>query len=162
MIRALALCLAIVPSLGHALSCLPWGVTDAYLQADAADAAYIIVEGDLTFDERLLPQVDMDNQGDTPPLTVIPARIKGHAWGRGTDVPFEADVTLNVECYGPWCAGAPLGRVLAFLRKDADGYSINTNPCGWHVFGEPSDDQMADVRTCMAGGACPTMLERLQ
>lgn len=41
--RIFALCLIIMPSLAEALSCLPWGVTDAYLAADTADGAYVIV-----------------------------------------------------------------------------------------------------------------------
>ncbi|MEM7630474.1 MAG: hypothetical protein AAF227_00435 [Pseudomonadota bacterium] len=158
--RIFALCLIIMPSLAEALSCLPWGVTDAYLAADTADGAYVIVQGQLDFNEDLLPQADWDNQTDTPALTLIPGRISGRAWGRSTDVDFETDVTLRVRCYGPWCAGAASGEVLAFLRKEEGRYSISTNPCGGNLFGAPTHAQIAATRACLKGGACKPTSQR--
>ena len=74
-------CLAAGPAL--ALSCLPWGPQDAYLEADAAVASYVVVQGRLSFDESLLPKTDWEHQETTPRETRIPARVRGQALQRG-------------------------------------------------------------------------------
>ena len=151
----LGIVLALVPIQAKALSCVPWGVTDAYLQADSAPASYIVVFGDLTFNPALLPQVDPERQGETPPLTQIPASFAGQAVvARGADVSFSANITLEVQCFGPWCAQPVPGKVLAFVRQDGDGYVVQDNPCGGHLFMDPRRDQIRQVRQCMRGQAC--------
>lgn len=155
MIRWLAAWAALVPSLAHALSCTPWGVTDAFIRADAAKETYVLATGTLTFEERLLPEVDWNAQDNTPPLTQIPARLKGQALARrGDAVPFETDVTLRVHCFGPWCAGASSGDVLAFLQRSDEGYSISTDPCGGDLFSAPTSEQLKQVQNCLKGRRC--------
>ncbi|WP_415922211.1 hypothetical protein [Tateyamaria sp. SN6-1] len=156
MIRALALLIALAPGLAEALSCTPWGVTDAYLSADASPRDHIIVRGALQFDERLWPQVDLNRQDETPPLTLIPGRIEGHAFSRnGPDVPFAIDVTVQVACFGPWCAGPAQGDVLAFVERTDDGHAVSFDPCGGTVFARPTADQIKAVTRCLKGRRCP-------
>ena len=154
--RWLALVLAFAPALAHALSCSPWGVTDAFIEADAAAEDYVIVQGSLRFDETLWPEVDMDRQDETPPLTVIPGRIEGHAFSRrGPDIPFATDVLVRVSCAGPWCPGPLTGDVLAFLEKRPYGYAAHFAPCGDGVFPAPNADQIRAVTRCIRGRSCP-------
>lgn len=155
MIRALAICLTLLPSLAQALSCVPWDVTNAYLRADAAEEAYVPVLGTLEFDETLLPVVDLIRQDHVPPLTEIPARFEGHALGpRGGVVAFVTDVTLKVQCFGPWCPSAVSGPVLGFLQKEGQTYSLTTDPCGSDMFSNPAPEQIKALRDCLDGGPC--------
>lgn len=156
-IFAAALIASALASPALALSCMPHGVVDSYKQAEAATASYVVVHGRLVFDEARLPKVDMNNQAATPPSTRIPALISGKSLSKqGFERRFQASITLDIQCAGPWCAGANSGiDYLAFLEVQADGsYALSLNPCGGNGFGEPSQDQLDRVTTCYAGGAC--------
>jgi hypothetical protein len=153
--RFLVLVLMVLPLPAFALSCLPHTVTDAFLEAKAADESFVPVLGTLTFDAGLLPKVDWQNQQDTPGTTLIPATFRGDALGvRGVPWALEADVVLEVQCLGPWCPSPQPGRSLAFLRKTAHSYVLHTNACGGFLFGDPSDVQINAVRDCLAGRDC--------
>lgn len=155
MKRFLAFCLALAPGAALALSCTPWSVTNAYLEADAAPERYVPVIGTLSFDENALPFENLDDQNATPPLTKIPARFEGHALHsrRSQDVPFSSLVILEVACFGPWCSSWQSGPALALLRHDADGYTAAINPCGGFLF-DLSDENISDLRRCLRGGRC--------
>lgn len=154
--RWLALLLTFLPVPALALSCLPHGVTDAYLEADASADGYVPVLGTLQFDAAAVPKVDWDKQGDVPALTRIPAVFKGHALTqRGIDLSLETDVTLEVKCSGPWCPSPKPGPVLAFLRKTGEkSYAVSTNACGGFLFGKPAPEQIGAVKDCLAGREC--------
>ena len=159
--RFLVLALLALPLPAFALSCLPHGVTDAYHQAADAKEGYVPVLGELSFDPADLPRVDWDNQMDTPGTTLVPATFKGDALGpRNVPVPFETDVVLEVQCFGPWCPSPQPGRVLAFLRKTSHSYVLNTNACGGFLFGHPQDAQIKQLRDCLAGRACTPLSGR--
>lgn len=160
--RWLVILLILIPLPALALSCLPYGVTDAYLEAKASPDAYVVVLGELQFPSAAVPQVDWNKQGDVPPLTEIPATFKGHALTqRGIDFPLRTDVTLEVECSGPWCPSPKPGPVLAFLRKTGGGsYAVSTNACGGFVFGKPTTKQITAVKDCLAGRGCPPSARR--
>mmetsp|Transcript_7578 Transcript_7578/g.13069 ORF Transcript_7578/g.13069 Transcript_7578/m.13069 type:complete len:166 (-) Transcript_7578:2281-2778(-) len=160
--RALALLLAMLPGPVLALSCLPHGVSDAYLDAANAEEGYVPVLGMLSFDPAMLPQVDWERQGEVPPTTLLPARFEGEALTvRGVDLPFAADVVLEVQCFGPWCPAPREGRVLAFLRKTSHSYVLQTNACGGYLFGNPSVGQITEVRDCLAGRDCVPFAEQI-
>lgn len=155
MIRLTAFLLALLPASAHALSCTPWGITDAYQQAKVSDEAYVPVLGTLDFDTNALPSVDYERQDETPPLTKIKARFTGHALSqRGVDIPFNTNVTLEVSCVGPWCGGATPGAMLGFLRKDGDAYAIATDACGGTLFSQPTQGTIDQLRSCLKGGDC--------
>lgn len=139
-----------------ALSCLPHDVARTFQQAAKAEAAYIVVHGALQFDKTRLPKVDMANQHQTPPDTLIAARITGKALSHdGFEVPFDRKVTLNAQCFGPWCAGATSGAdYLAFLEKRADGFTLRITPCGGFGFAAPSKVRLDTVKACFRGAAC--------
>ena len=139
-----------------ALSCLAPDITRTYQQAAEAVETYIVVYGQLSFDEDQLPVVDYSNQMDTPPDTLIPARINGKSLtlgGFSTD--FDMPITLNAKCFGPWCA-QPKSDVpyLAFLERTDDGYTLVLDPCGGFGFARPSEATRQKVAVCFQGGAC--------
>ena len=107
---AATLVVAVSASPAAALSCLPWGPTDAYLEAAGSSHVYNVIAGELRFDETLLPRSHSENPNDMPPLSRIPAQLtgkllEGKHFARRVSVP----AVLEVECLGPWCAGVHSG-----------------------------------------------------
>lgn len=159
--RSLVFVLTVLPLPALALSCLPYGVTDAYLDAAHATDGYVPVLGTLDFDPGLLPQMDFSAQQSVPPKTLVPARFEGNAMGvRGVDTSFATDVVLEVRCVGQWCPSPQPGPVLAFLRKTSHSYVLMTDACGGYLFGDPSRDQIQQVRQCLSGRECAPSARR--
>ena len=144
-----------VPLPALALSCMQPSVTRSYVQFAAAEEAYIVVHGRLTLDETALPK-GMTQSPPPPELTPVAGHLRGSALTKqGFVHPFDRDVVLEVACLGPWCGSAASGTsVLAFIRKDAEGYALEVGPCGGAVFPEPTEEQLGKVRACFRGQAC--------
>ncbi|WP_082181968.1 hypothetical protein [Aestuariivita boseongensis] len=134
---------------------MPWDHLDAWAQASESERLYIVTRGTLAFDERDLPQVDWEDQAATPPLTRVEAYFSGHQLARtGFQRPFEGDVTLEVACYGPWCARVPAGaEIIAFLEMRDGALVLETNPCGGFAL-PASPKAERDLQRCMQG-TCP-------
>ncbi len=162
--RALVLSagLALAASPALSLSCLPADLARDYQRAAEDDAAWIVVTGKLTFDEKALPKVDMDRQQETPPETDIPARIAGGSLSaEGFTRAFSRDITLRVLCLGPWCGGAQSGGdVLAFLKQEGEDYVAMASPCPGMLYADPTPDMLATVTTCFNGGDCTPKIGR--
>ena len=140
-----------------ALSCLPYGVTDAYRLAAKSEARYVIVRGTLRFDTALLPRPDPTGQSPTPPETEIPAEIEGVAIGpNGRREAARYKIRLVVRCSGPWCAQPSGGDALAFLRREGlRRYVLEDDPCGAYLFSRPSASDMQAVQRCISLKPCP-------
>ncbi len=155
MIRKICLTLAMTacatPTLS--LSCMRPDVTFTYNQAAESEDNYIVVTGQVRFEERRVPSAEGNN---SPRSTRIPARLEGTALTKsGFDMPFDRKITLDVLCFGPWCGGAGSGETyLAFLKREEDGYVMEADPCGSMMFQNPTDEMMTQVETCFAGGPC--------
>lgn len=140
-----------------ALSCMPHDPATVYQDAAKSDQRYFVILGELTFDASRLPKTDWNNQADTPPETRIPARLDGKSLGPGGfHTRFDGQVTLNAQCYGPWCAGAVSGaRYLAFVN--ADNRELVISPCGGFGFAEPSQQTIDTMLHCHRGAACESV-----
>lgn len=154
MIRLAAL-LICAAGQASALSCRPHAVQDAYQQAAASDQSYVVIHGTLGFDPALLPATSTDPMF-IPESALIPARIVGQVL---TDHGFQGqvatDLTFQVRCFATWCGSGQTGvPYLAFIRQDADGAVLETNPCGGFAFANPSPAQLRAIETCHAGGDC--------
>lgn len=136
---------------------MPYGIDHAIHDVANAPEGYVAAHGILQFDASKLPKVDWNKQQDTPPLTRIRARLKGHALTKqGFTHKMNAPVTLEVSCYGPWCAAPPSGKhALVFLQKTDAGYVLETNPCGGLIFFDPTDEALKKVQRCYLEGHCP-------
>lgn len=147
-----ALLIVLLPVQVSALSCLPYGVTDAFRDAVQAKSNYVVVEGDLAFDPDRLPRADANV--NAPPLTRIPASITGQMIGpNGQSRTFSEKVLLEVRCFGPWCPAPRTGDTLAFLKKKGRRYILETDACGGFLF-RLGDDMIQIVRDCLDGRAC--------
>lgn len=154
MMRLLAFVIAVWPQGALALSCMSWGVQNAYLEAEASADGYVPVLGTLHFDKSRLPIVDLSRQEQVPASTSIPASFQGLVIGRRGDQPWSTNLTLDVACYGPWCSQPKPGPVLALLRKNGGQYRLETNPCGGFLFVSPTEAQVRALRDCLAGRTC--------
>ena len=139
-----------------ALSCMPYDIVSAYKDAEKSDDSFVVVLGDLTFDKSALPVVDMDHQADTPADTFFQGRLVGNALTLdGFETPFEMDIAINVQCFGPWCGSlTPDTEYLGFLKRTEGGLLLETNPCGGYAFGEPQPEDVAKVLACARGESC--------
>ncbi|TNF22735.1 MAG: hypothetical protein EP318_03025 [Rhodobacteraceae bacterium] len=146
----------------QALTCLPQDVARTYHEAAESDDRYLIVLGEVRFDAAHLPETDLTRQGDTPPDTRIPARLTGRALSRGGFLhPFDREIVLNAQCFGPWCAGAVSGaRYLAFVNLDRQVPEVTVTPCGGFAFAEPTARMERQVLACLNGGVCAPKMTR--
>jgi len=155
MMRAVLMALASlsIASPAVALSCMAPDVTEAYRIAQHSDDRYIVVRGTLRFDASKLPKTLNNNNR---PHNPIPARITGEALTKsGFDFAFDRDITLDVECFGPWCGAAtPDTLYLAFLRQGENGYVMSPDPCHTLSFPEPTQDMLDRVALCFKEGSC--------
>ena len=144
-----------LPVQAMALSCMRPSVERTFNEIHAAAEEYIAVEGRLTLNTRKLPRSHSNNQRP-PELTRIRAKLSGTSLSHaGFKVPFDREITLNVSCFGPWCGSAQNGeQVLAFLKRQNGGYSLDINPCGGHVFSNPRPAMLKKVTRCMRRGNC--------
>lgn len=122
-----------------------------------APEGYVAVSGVLTFDPSDLPKTDWDHQDQTPPLTRVSAQMKGKSLTKsGFTGAFDRRISMEVACFGPWCAGATSDKpMLAFLKQTSRGYSLSLTPCGGHAFADPSPKDLRKVHNCYLKGTCP-------
>ncbi len=155
--RFLFICLAVfAPMPAVALSCLAPSVENSFARYDAADDNYVVVHGRLTLDNSLIPN-GMNGEQSPPKITKVPAELIGSSLSSsGFVVPFDQPLTLELFCIGPWCGNAQNGEeVLAFVRKDADGYSLAISPCGGAAFPAPKPAMLRRVTQCLVNNDCP-------
>ena len=138
----------------HALSCMAPDPADTFQRANAATEVYVVLRGRFDFDESLMPQLVGDEAPEDP--AAVPARFAGRALGpEGFTIPYETELLLQPQCFGPWCGGmAPSGDAVAFARDNGAGvYVIDLGPCGGTVF-EPTPQVVGTITSCMAGTGC--------
>ena len=152
---AAATCMAAIAGPALALSCVPPDVARTYEDLHAAPETYMVIHGTLTFDESKLPEADLENQFDNPPITKLSARLKGQALSHnGFKTPFDKTISLDVLCLGPWCAGGQSGmNIMAFVERNASGYTLTLGPCYSMVF-EPTVQNLEQAESCMRGAEC--------
>lgn len=156
-IAFLALCaILVLTTHASALSCQRPDAVRSYLRADADTAHWGAVIGRLDFDEGRLPRTNWDRQQDTPPRTEIRAQLVGQSLGPdGWVRPFQQNVTLRVQCFGPWCAAPQSGqRYLAFVKREDAQQVVIADPCGSWLFPAPSRQVRLRLHRCFNGGRC--------
>lgn len=153
LIAVILFALAPVPALS--LSCIAPTVTGSFARFDAAAETYVVARGVITFDESALPPVVVV-EPPPPALTNIPGQFEGVSLAsEGFERPFSDDITVSVTCMGPWCGTARSGAdILAFLRLDGAGYTLEVTPCPGTFFEAPTKAQMETAQRCFVERDC--------
>lgn len=140
----------------NALSCLPSDIRQSYQDAAKAKDGYVIATGRIIFDEKKLPKQDFAHQERAKPNNFLPAKFRGMAMGKnGFTIPYNPEITINAQCYGPWCAGMNSGmEYLVFLRRTASGDVLEINPCGGFAYGNPTPEMRDAMLACYRGKSC--------
>lgn len=138
-----------------ALSCMRPDIARDYAFAAESEDSYIVVKGDLFFDESALPKTDMRHGKRLPETTDIPAWLNGHSLTPdGFIHRFERDVVLRITCLASWCGATEKGEHLAFAKKEGTGFVIRLGPCGGMAYRDPTSEQEDTVTSCMRGKKC--------
>ena len=137
-----------------ALSCLPADVRQSYTQVAEASETYVVLLGEFDFKDLKLPERDLSDPD--PEEISFPARFTGQALGDdGFGGDYMLDMTVTLNCLGPWCAGQPApGEALAFVQKTATGLVLGLGPCGGQHFAAPDPAQIEAVEACHTAGEC--------
>lgn len=138
-----------------ALSCLQPDPVRDFKQADASAERWGAVVGRLDFDESRLPDTG-DQLQDKPPQTDLRAQLVGQSLGAGGwKTPFQGNITLRVQCFGPWCGRPKSGaRYLVFLKHEDGKRVAFADPCGARMYRDPSRRVLDALHRCFAGGPC--------
>jgi hypothetical protein len=149
--------LALTGSQAAALSCMPFGIRDAYWRHADAPENYVLVHGRFS--------VLRDGRHDTAQDQVIwKATFTGmSASARAFDQPFSAEVTITDHLFtgiagGDYppdalAKGLPGLEGLVFLRETADGAAIETALCQPIIDTEPAD--IGPALDCLNHRNCP-------
>lgn len=156
---AFALLIGALAGPANALSCMRPDVARAFQWASGSEDTYVGLLGSFDFAP---PPAQGRGNDMTPQDTRIPARFSGQGLSAGGFGPTGlTDVTLVLECYGPWCGSLTPGeRVLAFARRTDNGYEVSVDPCYSTVFPNPTPQDVSRVETCMQGGRCEDISQR--
>ncbi len=165
MIR-LALAFALIGQPALALSCLPYGVQDSWIEASEASERYIVVQGDFTL-TSITPPRPAPKAGE--PLFAMPetqtyrADFQGLGLANATfSRPVSGQAIVTVNCVAQWCGQVPTAPWIAFLREDGKGgYETEIGPCSSKVYADRSSVRGA-VLSCAAGGACVSVADMVQ
>lgn len=153
---ALAVALTVsVAQPASALSCLRPDIAQDYAFAAASKDRYIIVKGNLVFDETLLPKRDADLSKRPDANTDIPAWFDGYSLTPdGFDRRFQRDIVLRVACLASWCGRTEQGEHLAFLKQEGTQFVMRLGPCPGMVYPDPTVDLETTVTACMTDQNC--------
>lgn len=101
-----------------ALSCLAPDIARDYHKAAQSDDTYIIVKGDLFFDETELPDRTDQRSSRARDMIDIDGWLAGYSLTKdGFTKRFERDVILRVSCLGPWCGGTSRANIWRFSNR---------------------------------------------
>lgn len=154
--RWIAVLAMLVGSPAFSLSCVPPDPVQDYKNAEASSARWGVAVGQLSFNEGKLPKVDMNRPDRVPEKTTIRAQFVGHSLNSdGFKTPFQANVTLEVQCILTWCGMPRNGaRYLAFIKHEGGKRKVFAEPCGTWLHPNPRKKDLKRIQSCFVGGAC--------
>jgi len=143
--------LSLAAGQASALSCIRPDVAAAFNYVAEADDSFVVLRGTFDFPPSQLPDPA------APPLAKkIQATFKGNLLTAGgfTDE-VEAPVTLALTCSGPWCGRiSPNTDYIAYVLQLESELILDVGPCYQFAFPNPTDELVARVEQCAAGGDC--------
>lgn len=143
--------LSVAAGPAFSLSCVRPDPAAAFNYAAEAEDSFVILRGKFAFDGALLP----DPAGQ-PYEKTIEAIFEGTLLtGNGFTDEVAAPVSLVLTCAGPWCGRiSPNTEYMAFVLQTEERLLLDVGPCYQFTFANPSDDMVAKVEQCAAGGDC--------
>jgi len=130
-----------------ALSCVKPDVAEAFARASESEKNYVVLLGQFAFTP---PQktdgesITLDSQFEGKLLTNT---------GFSEDIVVPSGIALN--CSGPWCPEiSPATDYIAFVEQSDAKLTFVVGPCYGFAFEEPTDDTIARLEQCAAGGNC--------
>ncbi|NIZ15194.1 hypothetical protein HCZ87_17665 [Phaeobacter sp. HF9A] len=136
------------------------GPGDVYRVVQQSDEDFLIIEGQLDFDQNLLPTYSESRPAGASKPVEVPAQLTGLLLGeRIFDQPLEGEITLEAHCLGPWCGKLTPGNRYLFFARQVEGRVVAVvEPCGGFFF-DAADGTAGDiVLQCHRGGVCPSQL----
>lgn len=138
-----------------ALSCMAPDIARDFQQAAQSDDTYIIVKGDLFFDESDLPDRVDQRTSRARDSVDLEGWLAGFSLTKdGFTKRFERDVILRVSCLGPWCGGTVKAEHLAFLKQEDRQWVLQINPCPGMTYASPTVEQEQKALACFRGESC--------
>ena len=138
-----------------ALSCMAPDIARDYQRAAQSNDTYIIVKGDLFFDETELPDRTDQRTSRARNSVDIDGWLAGYSLTKdGFTKRFERDVILRVSCLGPWCGGTAKGEHLAFLKQEDRQWVVKISPCPGMTYASPTAEQEQKALACFRGEDC--------
>jgi hypothetical protein len=138
-----------------ALSCMAPDIARDYQQAAQSDDTYIVVKGNLFFDETVLPDRIDQRTSRARDSVDVEGWLAGFSLAKnGFTRRFERDVILRVSCLGPWCGGTVKGEHLAFLKQEDHQWIMQINPCPGMTYATPTAEQEQTALACFRGEGC--------
>lgn len=127
----------------------------SYIWAAESGQVFSVFHGAFSFDPIKMPGFEVTNDPSFVPPSAE-ASFKGKGLAKTGFVPVNPfTLTVQPACAGPWCGNiSPGENLLAFVRKDANGWVLEEGPCGGHIFLDPSDEMLEALEVCIAGGPC--------
>lgn len=148
----------------HALSCIPYGVTDSFLYLEKSGEPYDVVKGQINADWDAVEDKIWSAGGSEKTGTVeADATIVGK---RLTDIgfsdPVQNQLLLRFHCYEGWCPSSALiqNSVLAFVAREGNTWVAELNLCGpnVHLWSQDEEDQ---ILQCHQGQDCLSDEEKM-
>ena len=145
--------LALFATQAGALSCIRPDPIRSFQVAAGAEAEYLILRGQFTFDPSLLPQSEVSSGLVLP--RPIPAQFAGQSLTTdGFTNPISGLITIMPVCISAFCGGLTPGvEVIAFARKQDSIYVVEADPCSAWVF-TPDPVTEAALAACVRGEPC--------
>lgn len=138
-----------------ALSCMAPDIARDYQQAAQSDDTYIVVKGNLFFDETELPDRIDQRTSRARDSVDVEGWLAGFSLAKnGFTRRFERDVILRVSCLGPWCGHTVKGEHLAFLKQEDHQWIMQINPCPGMTYATPTAEQEQTALACFRGEGC--------
>lgn len=154
--RWIAVVFSLLASPVLSLSCSPPDPIENYKSIEASSAPWGVAVGQLSFNMGKLPTERFKDPNRMPEKTRIRAQFVGHSLdANGFKTPFQANVTLEVQCILSWCGMPTSGtRYLAYIKHEGGKRKVFAEPCGANLFPNPSNRTLNKVHSCFVGGRC--------
>ncbi|MBR9865082.1 MAG: hypothetical protein GYB24_16715 [Rhodobacteraceae bacterium] len=135
----------------QALSCLRPNLAEAFNRFQASDDTYVIALGKI----RPIGKQPPYQEGQPRKMS---AELSGRFMGLdGFGAETTRKLTIETHCLAHWCGGLPASpdqEHLMFLRRTADGLTLDMQACPDGSLTLPDEDRIDLLQSCLKRGRC--------